>query len=40
MNYDKPNFELIKISNEDVILTSIDWDYKDTIEIPGELEFQ
>lgn len=39
MYYNKPNFKVVEISNEDIILTSIDWDYKDTIEIEGELEF-
>lgn len=36
--YSEPNFKIIELSDEDVILTS--WDIKDTIEIEGELEFQ
>ena len=37
--YSEPNFKVIELSDEDIILTSIDWDYKDTIEIEGELEY-
>lgn len=38
--YSEPKFEIIELSAEyDILTESVNWDYKDQIEIDGEIEW-